>query len=301
MERAAEQDRESNTFGLWASMGLELLARAALSKISPTLLAEPDKEQRNILHALGYGSGSSPKSIATMQVLMLCRSLIPEFTEDEFKSASSLVSRRNDELHTGTAAFQEYPMQNWLPGFYRCCKVLSEFQGESLKTLLGDDEAAAAEHSLQSAEESTLGVVKSQIAAHRRVFQSKDAGEQQSLAKEAQKKSDALAHSGHHRVSCPACRSTATVQGDVYGGERVEHHDRTITIRQSVVPTRFCCLACGLKLTGYGELHAAGVADHYTQRREYTPEEYYGLVDPSDHEAMREYAGNHNFFEFNNE
>jgi hypothetical protein len=301
MERAAEQDRESDTFGLWAAMGLELLARSALAKISPTLLAEPDKDQRNILHALGHGSGASPKSISTMQVLLLCRTLVPEFTEEEFKAASSIISRRNDELHTGSAAFHEYPIQNWLPGFYRCCKVLSEYQDESLSTLFGVEEAVIAEQSLQRAEASTLSAVKAQIAAHLRVFQAKDAEERKVLMAEAKQKSESLAHAGHHRVACPSCGSVATVQGDVYGGERVEHYERVITVRQSVVPTRFACIACGLKLAGYAELHAAGVADHFTQRREYTPEEYYGLIDPSDHETMREYAEHHNFYEFNNE
>lgn len=301
LERAAQQDRESDIFGLWAAMGIELLARSAVAQVSPLLLAEPDKEQKNVLHALGYGSGAGPKSISTMQVLLLCRTLVAEFTEDEFKAAASIVSRRNDELHTGTAAFYAYPTQNWLPGFYRCCKVLSEFQGESLTTLLGEGEAVVAEQSLQRAEQSILSAVKAQISAHQKVFTAKDVGDQVTLAAEATKRSDTLASSGHHRVICPACGSSATVQGDLYGGERVEHSDRLITVRQSVVPTRFGCTACGLKLAGYAELHAAGVADHFTQRREYSPEEYYGLVDPDDHESMRNYAENHNFYEFNNE
>jgi hypothetical protein len=43
-ERAFNEPREDPIFGLWCSLGLELLGRAALSSISPTLLAEPDKE-----------------------------------------------------------------------------------------------------------------------------------------------------------------------------------------------------------------------------------------------------------------
>lgn len=301
MERAFGQDLESDTFGLWAAMGLEVLARSAIAKVSPLLLADPDKEQRNILHGLGYGSGAGPKSIPTVQVLMLCRTLLPEFTEDEFKAAFSIVARRNDELHTGTAAFHEYGTQHWLPGFYRCCKVLSEFQGESLNALFGNDEAAAAEQSLQRAEESVLGSVRTKIAAHKRVFEAKDVGDREDLSTTSAQKADALSHSGHHRVQCPACGSSATVQGDVYGGERVEHNERSIIVRRSVVPTRFACMACDLKLAGYGELHAAGVADHFTRRQEYSPEEYYGLVDPSDYEALNDHMQSMSYGEFNNE
>ena len=111
-ERAFETDREEDTFGLWCAMGLELLARSSVAKFSPTLLAEPDKEHKYLLIALGLGSAKvSKRSIATSQVLGLCKTLIPDFTEEEVKRASALTGRRNEELHSGSAAFQEYSTQ----------------------------------------------------------------------------------------------------------------------------------------------------------------------------------------------
>jgi hypothetical protein len=44
----------------------------------------------------------------------------------------------------------------------------------------------------------------------------------------------------------------------------------------------FACSACGLKLQGYSELDAAALGGSYTRTTYYSPEEYYGLVDPSD-------------------
>jgi hypothetical protein len=304
MGRATAEDRESDTFGLWAAMGLELLVRSAVSKVSPLLLADPERDQRNILHALGHGTGT-PKSIATAQALLLCRTLIPEFTEEEFKAALALISRRNDELHTGEAAFTSFPIQSWIRGFYHCCKVLSEFQDESLETLFGADEAKAAEETLRRGEENTLAKVKASIAAHAKVFGGKDDAEKTRLIGEAEKQGQTLAHQGHHRVLCPACTSVATVQGDMFGGERIEHGDGMIIVRRSVVPTRFSCPACELKLSGYADLLAANVADHFTRRIEFTPEEYYELIDPNDQDQMRrymrDYGEDHGFYEFNNE
>jgi len=49
MERYTADDWQ---FGLWASLSLELIARASLSHISPTLLASR-KDWRNVHHALG--------------------------------------------------------------------------------------------------------------------------------------------------------------------------------------------------------------------------------------------------------
>lgn len=304
MQRATNEDRESDVFPLWVAMGLELLARAAIARVSPLLLAEAEKDQRNILHALGFGSGV-PKSIATLQVLSLCRTLIPGFTEEEFKAASSLVARRNEELHTGAAAFATFPIQAWLPGFYRCCKVLAESLGENLETLFGVDEAKAAGGVLGEAEQNTLSSVKADIAAHAKVFLSKDIQERDALTAQAEKSGQELAHQRHHRVNCPACASVGTVQGEDIGAQRVEHGEDCIIVRQTVLPTRFVCSACGLRLQGYQYLRAAGVADHFTRRSEFTPQEYYELVDPEDmdvmHEYVKKYADHHGYYEFNNE
>jgi hypothetical protein len=62
-ERAFEQPPEDPLFGLWCSLGLELLARAALASVSPTLLAEPDKEHRFLLHALNRGGRKDDSTI----------------------------------------------------------------------------------------------------------------------------------------------------------------------------------------------------------------------------------------------
>jgi hypothetical protein len=50
--RAFDTQRENPAFGLWCSLGLELLARTALASISPTLLAEPHPEHKNLLHVI---------------------------------------------------------------------------------------------------------------------------------------------------------------------------------------------------------------------------------------------------------
>jgi hypothetical protein len=301
MQRALTQDREQDTFGLWAAMALELLARSAVSKVSPTLLADPDKDQKNVLYALGLGSGAAPKSIAISQVLILCKALIPSFTEEDLKAATALVARRNEELHTGAAAFLSYPTQHWLAGFYRCCKTLSEFQGETLASLMGAAEADAAKKILDETERNLADKIKSLIGAHMRVFNNKEAAEQERLRVEAVVQGELLSHQKHHRVNCPACACIATVQGEVYGGEQVEHGENKITVRQNVVPTKFHCTACGLKLNGYGELLVAKVADHFTHRSEYSPEEYYELVDPNDEVAMQSFAENHGYYHFSND
>jgi len=288
-EKAYDEDKEEPYFGLWCAMGLELLARSAIAKISPTLLAEPDRDHQNLLHALGLGSAkSAKKSIATINVLSLCQSLITDFTEADFKIASAIINRRNEEVHSGAAAFEEYPTQQWIAGFYKCCQILCEFQGESLNSLFGDEIEKEAELILAEVEESVIGKTKSLIAAHSKVFEGKDPKKKEELKEDAQKNGGRLAYRGYHRVECPACKCTATVFGEPYGKQNVENNEDEIIVRQSILPTKFSCAACELNLNGYTSLKAAGIGNHYTRRNKYSPEEYYDMINPDDYDTITE-------------
>ena len=301
-ERSFATDREDDSFGLWCAMGLELLARSSVAKFSPTLLAEPDRDHKYLLIALDLGSAKvSRKSIATNQVLSLCKTLITDFTDEQFKVASALTGRRNEELHSGSAAFSEYTPQKWIAGFYKCCKILAESQDESLTSLFGDEEAKIADNIITEVEGKVIEKIKSLIAAHKKVFDGKEESERELLKQDSEKQGEILSHRKHHRVNCPSCQCVATVQGDSYGREQVEHDENTIIVRQSVIPTKFVCTACGLKLNGYGELSSANVADHFTHRIHYSPEEYYELIDPNDTEAMESYAEDHGYYFFSND
>jgi len=303
-KKAYQEDREDQFFGLLCSLGLELLARSAISHVSPTLLAEPDRDQNNLLHALSLGSAKhQKKSIATIQVLLLCKTLIQNFNEEQFKAASALISRRNEEVHTGTAAFHQYPTQQWIAGFYKCCKILCEFQEESLESLLEDDIHEEAVIIIQEIEEEVLSKTKSSIAAHRKVFENKSEERRKDLQKFAHDNSVRLSFRRHHKVVCPSCESTATVTGEPYGKDFIENKETEIIIRQSILPTKFNCISCELQLTGYSALIAAEVANHFTRKTVYTPEEYYDLINPNDEERIEEIyiENNPDIYEWSNE
>jgi hypothetical protein len=280
-ERASSEPRDTPEFGLWCSLGLELLARATLASISPTLLAEPDRDHKFLLHALDRGSETVPRrSIRTAQVFSLCHLLFPTFSKDDLNTANALVNRRNEELHSGAAAFDEYPTTQWLAGFYRACKSLSTAMGESLGTLFGEDEAKAAAEMLDEAAQEVRRQTLNKITDHRAGFEGKPKEERDALAAAAEVEGLQLATQRRHRVACPACQSVATVQGRPFGKDHITHNADEIVVRQSVSPTSFSCSACGLKLDGYTDLDVAGLGGHYTRTTKYSPEEYYGLINP---------------------
>lgn len=280
-ERAFHEDRDDPRFGLWCSLALELLARAALSSISPALLAAPEKNHKNLIHALGLNPDiSNRRSIGAVQVFTLCQSLFEQFTADDFGVSISLLGRRNEELHSGSSAFEAYPPRMWLSRFYRACQSLSEILDESLDTLFGEEEAKAAEETRAESMEKVKSQVQSKIATHRKVFESKGPNEQEMAKQIAIEAGQKLAFQRHHRVDCPACGCVATVQGEVFGQEKVTSLGDVIVVRQPVAPRKFECTSCGLRLNGYAQLEEAGLGGHYTRKTEYSPEEYYDLIDP---------------------
>ncbi|SPZ62523.1 Uncharacterised protein [Serratia quinivorans] len=301
-QRAFNEDRSSEVFGLWCAMGLELLSRSTISHFSPCLLAEPDRDQKNLLAALSLNANlSQAKSISTLQVLKLCKDLITDFNEEEMTIALALAGRRNEEVHSGTAAFVEYKPQQWIGPFYKCCKVLSQAQNKNLEELFGEDEATAAQGIIIELDKQVLKTVIIQIKAYEKVFNDKSLDEKEALKIAAEQEGEVLSHKKHHKVKCPACSCTATVHGNEYGKEQVENKGNEVITRISVIPTVFSCPACGLKLNGYAQLAAAGVADHYTNRTHYTPQEFYELIDPNDHESMASYAEDHGYYHFSND
>ena len=280
-ERAFEQSADDAQYGLWCSFGLELLARTALAAVSPTLLAEPDRDHQNLLHALGKGPRlTAPKSIAVSQVFAQCQGLFASFTKEDFVASMALINRRNAELHSAEAAFDSYPSKHWLPSFYHSCSSLVEALGENLESLLGVEQARIAVEVLQQTKDGAVGRVKAAIAAYKRVFDEKTPDERQDAVEAAATHTAKLVYERHHQVNCPACESDAVVEGDAFGPEKLAHEDDNIVVRQSVSPRIFHCFACGLKLTGYAELDAADLGGTYTRRTTFSPGDYYGLIDP---------------------
>jgi hypothetical protein len=282
-ERAFNESRDEPLFGLWCSLGLELLGRAAIANVSPTLLAEPSNDHKYLLHALNRGSERIPKkSITSSQVFQLCLLLFPNYTDDDFKISNALINRRNEELHTGGAAFEEYPSSQWIAGFYKVCNSLCTSLGSNLVNLFGDDEAKIAQSTIIENRNEVYQRISSLISAHKKVFESKKKDDQEKIRIKMEKLGDELSKKRHHRATCPACQCVATLQGIPFGKERVSEEDGEIIVRQAVSPTHFECNACELKLTGYAELESAQLGGQYMRKTAYTPAEYYGLIHPDD-------------------
>jgi len=261
-------------FGFWSALSLELLARAALAHISPSLLADL-RDWRNIEYSLGRAPTAKkfkPRSIPTAEVLLRLKEMIPEFTEEIQGFCSQHADKRNSELHTGELAFASYKTSLWLPKFYLSCRVLLASMGQQLSDFVGD--ADAAEALIVSLSEAAAMAVTQDIAAYARVWQDKTAEEKDEASLAAM--NWALRQSGH-RVECPACKSHALIHGTPSGSVIRKLSDDLVEEKQRVIPASFECIACGLRIAGFSKLSACGLGDAFTSTSRYTPAEFFGL------------------------
>lgn len=270
-----EQDREDWQFGFWSALTLEMLARAALANVSPTLIAD-GKDWNNIYFALGHQptvAKFTPKSAAISDVLNRAQSIFPEFTREMLSFAVLHIERRNSEVHSGSMPFDGLRTSQWLPEFYAVCKVFLDTIDETLELLFGNDEAEAAKTLIEGLRDEAAKAVKKTIAAHKTIWEDKEKTEQKKLASQAEV--FAMRSLGH-RVKCPSCGSDSLLHGSPIGAPNITIQDQTVIEKKSMLPSAFECSACGLKVSGYSKLNACGLGDTFTLTSRFDAAEYFG-------------------------
>src|ERR1041384_5501175 len=96
----ARDNHDSTDFHLWSSIALELLGKAALAAIHPTLVADPS-DIDSMLTAAGRATGTTRRSITAKTLYDRLGKVVPEFEERLKRESMLMANRRNAELHSG--------------------------------------------------------------------------------------------------------------------------------------------------------------------------------------------------------
>jgi hypothetical protein len=291
METALKQDRQSWLFPFWATLALELLARSALSYVSPTLLAstkkEGDADWTHLVYSLGFVpkvNNYKPRSIDASDLFVRCEQVIENFNGEHRTFCKGTLGLRNEELHSGGAPFINLP-KDWLPRLYDCCSVLLQSVGSTLEDFVGPEEASAAAEMIKAMNDNAAKAVMGDIDAARKSWESLPEEERDKLAQAGALGS---APSKGHVVACPACKSSSLLLGQEITALPTEIEDDEIVMRAVVLPTNFNCLACGLTIKGHNRLHAAGLGGTFTRTTRFDPVEYYANAEPDYDEDFNE-------------
>jgi len=269
--------RDDWRFGLTSTFVLEFLARAALARVNPALLAEP-KSWNNLYFSLGHSPNAPkfiPKSIDITEVFTRLRDTTPTFTSELEGFSAQHISRRNEELHAGSTPFDGLST-SWLARFYETSTVLLASMGEDLSILVGTQEAKVAEELIAASKDESAKAVAKAISAHETVWKSKEATEQGKLSALA---STWATRQAGHRVSCPACGNEALVIGNPIS-EPIRKLDGDLIVEaQEYLPSKFECVACQLKISGLSQLSACGLGATYKSTSTYDAANYYAPED----------------------
>lgn len=281
-EHMSDQSSDEWEYALWSSLSLEFLARAALSNVSPALLAECDKSWSSLYHSLGFIPTEEkfvPRSIPISEVFKRLTLILPAFTKEHEGFGILHTGRRNAELHSGLAAFDGVKGSAWQPRFYETCEILLISMGITLREFFGEDDEQVARKLIAAAADDSAKAVKGETEAHKRVWMGKTNEERTTLSEQALVW--ATRHLGH-RVACPACGSQAIVVGEPVSAPARKLKDDAITETQEYLPSQFQCVACGLKIAGLSRLTAVGLGDRYKKTQTYDLADQYAPEDDYD-------------------
>ena len=275
-EEMFEHQDNNWQFGLWSAFVIEMLVRATVANVSPVLLAD-SKDWNNLLHALEKPTKKQKfvaKSASITELIQRAEDLTDGFTREHSNFCASHIARRNSEVHSGNMPFENLGTSSWLPSFFTVSQILANEIGESLESLFGNEVAEQAKEEIEALKDDASNAVKATIAAHKTVWGDKTSEEQEQARKQAATVS--LRYYGH-RVNCPACGSTALLQGKAAGEAKKEVSDDGIIERQVMRPETFQCVACGLKINGFSKLRAADLGDTYISTSHYDAIEYFDV------------------------
>ncbi len=279
LKRALEEDRKSEMFPFFATLGLEFLGRAALANIHPALLADP-QDGKNILYAFGFPATSRPTSIPAATVFSRLKFVVEDFSEDDLKLCLKLSNLRNQELHTGMFAFSKLPSGHWVADFYRVAEKITRALGYSLEDLLGDDLAKHASSIIKQAAADVSNEVKKRVGKIKASLDVLNASEMKARRATNEPKSLSMRHQsglGFFTKDCPACCSKGFLVGTPIGVNPPRLRDGEIISQSIFWPSKFECKVCTLKLSGYEELRVFDLGDEIVTDDFHDPIDYFGI------------------------
>ena len=267
--------REEWRFAFWSSLTLELLLRAALARVSPVLLAD-GRDWNHAYFALGNTPRRTryvPRSISISEVANRLELILDNFTPELKGFCIKHLEIRNEELHTGSGAF-DAAGTGWHVNFYLVCDLLTKSLRTDLEYLFGDAEAKTAQTLIEASRDQSAAAIRKTIDQFNENWKKREEPERDTLTKQALVW--ATRHEGH-RVACPACSSSALLTGSPAGDPIQQIDGDAIVEKQYFLPAQFKCVACGLKIAGLSHLDAAGLGDGFTSTTVFDVSEFYGL------------------------
>lgn len=258
---------------LWAACSLELLGKAALSKVNPLLIADPTDDGKSLLIAAGLSTDFSGfKSIQAKAVFARCAKAFRPF---DAARAGRIAGNRNVELHSGTPGFGGMHEDSWWQTFWAEAAILVQSQDLTLEDLVGADRVDTVEAFLARNRESIRLRVESLLERAGQRLQLLDSAALSAKVDYELRSHEAMLSGEHYTsIKCPVCgNQAATLYGDFVLESEVhfDEEDGFPWATSEVAAESFSCDRCGLVLLSEEFLAEAGLPDTFEVEAEYQP------------------------------
>lgn len=244
---------------LWLLLGLELLLRAPLARVHPSLLAVPEGD--SILHAAGVVSATArPKSITTKTVVDRLSKIDPTFGVDRARDALFLADLRNSELHSSDSALESTPKETWLPKLLSVVEPLCEMLGLQVDEMLNEDIVEEAEAYRELENREIRAETQRRIARAALVFAGLTEPEREARRNVKPPYRNPRLYT---TVDCPAChelRGRVNLSTGRSSPGRYDEENNEVIYTRTSTSVSMECPICGLTLDTSAQVLAAGLA-----------------------------------------
>lgn len=276
----SKQDGHETDCQLWAAGALELLAKAQLSSIHPTLIVEAENTN-SLLEANGISTGTVVRTVGAAVAYARLKHTVPHFSTPVFEESKKLAERRNAELHSGDAACAAMPYEVWEGDFWNAADLILKSMNMDLQEWLGAD-AKAPKALLKAHRHAEANAARQRVKNHASEFKKTAKGklgkekfsllvaETQKLPIDAKNFHYLYVNFWHHE--CPACKTYGVAAGDESWEDLAEDQSTADygyqIIERGYTPSEFHCPTCELSLVGDIAVNAAGIDDQYVETDE---------------------------------
>lgn len=285
LNRAMDGTREFEESAFWASCALELLGKAALSRVSPLLIANPIDDGKSMLIASGLQPDAGGfQTVQAKTIYARCEKAFRPFSHPE---AKKLSESRNEYIHSAGVGFDAIPEHAWWPRYWAQAVILVSHLDRDIEDLVGTSRARTVEGHLAKSKEMGKQRLEALIQkAVTRLNQSRTGTLSARLSADWSRfRLPSLSY--WTPATCPACGEQGRVEGEEKlevqydyprGGYVEEEGYISPDVRVLVATDLFACPTCHLVVNDWEVLSASEL-----------PTEFETEGDESDIEVEEEY------------
>lgn len=282
---AAKARGDRGEYQLWASLSLELVGKAALAKIHPCLVADP-QSYISMFAAAGKNVGTDIKTIIAKTLFERLTHISTRFDKKTQEFCTNLSLKRNAELHSGEASFEATEASSWEGRYWHTVDVILQSMDSNVENWLGADHSRAPKELLEEYTHALREAAKVRVETAADAFKELPKKEREDAHSRAKRMShwDVRAAFRYHwsmilDETCPACKSRAFIAAVTIYEEISEEEDPDTgeeLVDVTLGAEEFHCPSCELHLNSREEIEAVEMDVERTvmetRQREYEPD-----------------------------